>query len=369
MNTTPDPSSSDAIEAVAAAWLARQDGEAWTADDDQALHAWLNHHTAHRVAWLRLHAAWQRADQMRSLPTLARSEVRSEAGIPAPVSAPASGHARSHAAAWTAPRRATRWAGLVMAAALLLGGGLLWRAAVFTNGEERYATSVGGVEAITLADGSRVTLNTRTRARALINEQERKVWLEEGEAFFEVQPDPARPFVVAAGNDRITVLGTKFSVRHEGNRTQVTVLEGRVRLDRGDTGKADVKTPARAAAPAEPPQANHDVAAVPTLMASNDAAISQAGGVLVMNKTPEQVQQHLSWRQGRLAFDQMTLAEIASEFNRYNRRPMVVEGAAAELRLGGSFDAHNAEGFARLMHEGFGLKVDVDNQRIRLSSP
>ena len=91
---------------------------------------------------------------------------------------------------------------------------------------------MGGREAVTLADGSRVTLNTRTRGRALVNEQERRFWLEEGEAYFEVAHDPARPFVVMAGKDRVTVLGTRFSVRYEDGRTEVTVLEGRVRLDR-----------------------------------------------------------------------------------------------------------------------------------------
>jgi transmembrane sensor len=167
-----------------------------------------------------------------------------------------------------------------------------------------------------------------------------------------VQHDPTRPFVVAAGADRITVLGTKFNVRHEAGRTQVVVLEGRVRLDGPPAPKA-------AARPVAEP--------APTIATRNDAVVSQSGGVLVMAKTAEQVQHELSWREGRLVFDQTSLADIAAEFNRYNRKQMVVEGEAAALRLGGSFDAHNAEGFARLVHEGFGLRLSTDNEYIRLS--
>jgi transmembrane sensor len=317
------------IEQAAAAWLARRDSGQWTSGDQQAFDAWLGEATAHRVAWLRLQAAWQQADQMQAL----HREPEGK-GIEAP------------RLARRAPRAA--WA---FAAVAALAIGLAWFTLRTPSGVEQYATPVGGQEAVTLADGSRVTLNTRTRARALINDVERKVWLDEGEAFFEVQHDPARPFVVAAGNDRVTVLGTKFSVRHEGGRTQVTVLEGRVRLDRAE--------PAARNKPADP---------APTLMTRNEAALSQSGSLLVMAKTPEQVQRDLSWREGRLVFDHMTLGEIAAEFNRYNRRQMLVEGEAASLRLGGSFDAHNIDGFARLVHEGFGLKVQSDGERIRLSS-
>jgi transmembrane sensor len=330
-----NPQRHESIDTAAAAWLAQQDSGRWSPDDERALQHWLNQDTAHRVAWLRLRNAWQRAEQMQLLPPARGNEPASPGALP------------SRATTWF--QRRARWAAAAVAVTVVSVLALVWVGGLVPQGEQRFNTPVGGLEAITLSDGSRVTLNTHTRARALINEQERRVWLDEGEAFFEVQHDPARPFVVAAGADRITVLGTKFSVRHEGSRTQLTVLEGRVRLDRNEAAKPDKP-------------------AAPTVVTRNDAVVSQAGSVLVMAKSPEQVQQTLSWRQGRLAFDQQTLGEIAAEFNRYNRKQIVVEGDAAGLRLGGSFDAHNVEGFARLVHEGFGLQLDVQGERIRLSS-
>jgi transmembrane sensor len=324
----------ETVEATAAEWLARRDAGSWGADDECCLQAWLDEATTHRIAWLRLNVAWERADQMHALPAAAAEGVSTTPS----------------AQAWSNERRRSRsrkpWAAAAVVLAVLGLGWFGWSA---VPGEERYTTAVGGLEAIVLADGSRVTLNTHTRARALVNRRERKVWLEEGEAFFEVRPDPALPFVVAAGGDRITVLGTKFSVRREGNRTQVTVLEGRVRLDRADSPGAKGKV-------------------IPTIASGNDSAVLQAGSVLVVAKTAEQVQHELSWRQGRLVFDQKTLAEIAAEFNRYNHKQVWVEGEAASLRLGGSFDAHNVEGFARLVHEGFGLNLRIDGNALRLSS-
>jgi len=152
--------------------------------------------------------------------------------------------------------------------------------------------------------------------------------------------------VITAGKDKITVLGTRFSVRHVGGRTEVTVVEGKVRLDLAQAGGAP---------------------AVPVVMTGNEAALADDGSVLVISRTPEQVANELSWRKGQIAFDQKTLTEVALEFNRYNRLQLVVEGEAASLRLSGNFDAQNVEAFARLAHEGLGLRVRRDADRIVLS--
>lgn len=330
-----------AIEAEAAAWLARRDAaEQWNDADEQALQAWTVQSPAHRVAWLRLDAAWQRTAR---LPAVAATS----ACVPdaAAMGNIASGAGRVARLRVRYRRRAI--VGWALAASLALGIGVAWILRLYPLGVERYATEVGGREAVMLADGSRVTLNTRTRGRALVNEHERRFWLDEGEAYFEVEHDPSRPFVILAGQDRVTVLGTKFSVRHEDGRTEVTVVEGRVRLDRAAIGGTPV---------------------TPVVMERNkEAAITQAGSVLVLDRSAEQVQDDLSWRQGQLAFERLTLAEVAAEFNRYNRTQLVVEGTAADLRVSGNFDAQNVEGFARLAHEGFGLRVAKDGDSIILT--
>jgi len=334
-----DTSRHRAIEVQAAEWLARRDAaERWTDADEQALQAWIAESVAHRVAWLRLGAAWQRTDRMPALSALPAAAPFEALDEPPPVDAESA-------------RRATRWwtvAGAALAAALVLAIGAPWVIKQLGPREgQRYATEVGGREAVSLADGSRVILNTSTRGRAVVNDRRRHFWLEQGEAYFEVAHDPKRPFVITAGDDTITVLGTRFSVRHVEGRTEVTVVEGRVRVDLARSGGS---------APA-----------TPVVVTGNESVIAERGSVLVIGRTEGQVASELSWRQGQISFDQKTLGEIALEFNRYNRVQLVVEGEAANLRLSGNFDTGNVEAFARLAHEGLGLRVERDGDRIVLS--
>jgi transmembrane sensor len=346
-----------AIEAQAAQWLARRDAaERWGEADEEALQAWLAESAAHRVAWLRLGAAWRRTERMPALAAVDGGEMderstvagepESEEGV---TSAPA-GAGRRRASAEAATRQRPRrrallaFATAAVVAAVLVAG--TWMALGLRQPEgARYATSVGAREAVLLADGSRVTLNTNTRGRAVVDEKRRGFWLDEGEAYFEVAHDPNRPFVIMAGKDKITVLGTRFSVRHAHGRTEVTVVEGRVRLDLDRASGAP---------------------AVPVVVTGNEAALVDTGSVLVITKTPDQVASELSWRKGQIAFDQKTLSEIALEFNRYNHVQLVVKSSAANLRLSGNFDAENVMAFTRLAHEGLGLRVVQDGDRIVL---
>lgn len=312
------------IEAQAAEWLIRQDGERWSDAQQQALDRWLDVSTAHRVAYLRLAQAWSQAGRLGAL----RRD--------APVAA--------------APRRRGRghWrlaAGLLLALGLATTGALLRE----PDDEAAYSAARGMRKEVELADGSRLTLNTDTRLRTTVDARQRHVWLERGEAFFEVAHDAQRPFVIEAGDQRITVLGTKFSVRLDDGHVQVQVLEGRVRMQ------------ARKGLPGQP--------AASAVLAGNEMALADAQQVLVAQRTAEQLSNALSWRQGRLVLDQMTLEQAAGEFNRYNRVQLIIaDPALAQLRIGGSFELGNVEAFSRLLQEGFGLKVQTVGEKISISS-
>ena len=328
----PNSINHEEVEAQASAWLAKQDHAGnWTQEDELALQAWLARRTAHRVAWLRLRQTWVRADQMRRLPREALTDRR---GPMAPVS----------------PRRPVRRLGAALACAcvLALSGALAWRAGMEGQDEVRFVTAVGARQEVTLEDGSNVLLNTRTHARVVINDRERKFWLDEGEAFFEIKHDPLHPFIVTAGRDRITVLGTKFSVRHEGGRTQVIVAEGRVAVDRAD---APIRQGARSS----------------TTLLRNDSAVSEMGKVLVTRGTQQLTEQELSWREGVIEFDNKSLQQVAAEFNRYNRRQLVVKSDAGALLVSGRMEAHNVDGFVRLVHTGFDVVVRAEDDQIYLS--
>jgi len=307
-----------AIEEKAAAWLARQDSGEWSPADQAALDAWIEEDMANRVAFLRLQSAWSRADRLAALRGSNYSARPSRLLI-------------------------GRMAAGLAALALALGGG--FGVIKLAQPGHAYSTEIGGHATVPLRDGTRVELNTDTRLRTSISADHRTVWLDRGEAYFEVAHDPAHPFVVYAGPRRITVLGTKFLVRREGEGVEVAVVEGRVRVD--------------------PMRQEH---AKPAVLTRGDLALAKGEATLLAPPSIQKVETELSWREGMLVFDHSTLADAVSEFNRYNRRKLVVQGdAAAKVRIGGSFEAENIDAFARLLQQAFGLNVEDHGEEIVIS--
>lgn len=199
-----------------------------------------------------------------------------------------------------------------------------------------------------LSDGSRVELNTHTELRAQVDPSLRHVWLDKGEAFFDVKPDPAHPFVIHAGDHKVVVLGTKFSVRQERERLEVAVLEGKVRVE------------PMVAKPGRPP----------VIVQGGGLLYSKPAGTLVAVNAQDKVRRSLSWRHGTLEFDQSTLADVAAQFNRYNEKQLVLmDTETAHMRVGGSFDAVGVDAFARLLATGFNLRVETHGDQIRVSQP
>jgi transmembrane sensor len=318
----------DEIEMMAAAWLAREDRDLAPGEAAE-LEQWLGASTLNRVAYLRLKASWQRADRLSALKQPAASVAESSGFL---------------AAFWAGLLARPRLVGAVAAALLLVAGGSGWQ--VWRGPSEQiFATAVGKMQAVRLADGSRMELNTNTRVRTEVTAARRVVTLDSGEAYFDVVHDAARPFVVYAGNRRITDLGTKFSVFRNGDDVRVTVQEGRVKVDVLDRPAVDAPVVA---------EAGHTV-------------MAKGSETLVFAKPETGITSDLAWRSGMLVFNQETLAEAADQFNRYNSRKIVVEGKARRIRIGGSFKADNVEVFVLLLHRGFGLSVDNQGTRIVVS--
>jgi transmembrane sensor len=310
--------SAEQDEATAAEWLARED-RGLTVEEQAALDAWLSGSSLNRVAYLRLKAAWQRADRLAALKT------------PLP--------ARPQPRIWNRPVAAA------MAASLLLAAGAGWFFFQHSSSAgQDYATGIGEHQAVRLADGTQIELNTNTRLHAEVTGMRRIVTLESGEAYFDVVHDAVRPFTVNAGNRRITDLGTKFSVFRKDDDVRVVVKEGRVQVEQ-------IGQPL----------------AVPVVAQAGREVISKGSETLLTSKPDEEISNELSWRRGVLVFNQQALADVAEQFNRYNRRHIEVAGSARNIRIGGSFKADNVDVFVTLLHRGFGLSVNQQGDRILVS--
>lgn len=329
-----DMESSIAIEDRAAAWLTQRDSGEWTDADRHALEKWLGASIAHEVAFIRLEAAWSAADRLQAFgPGVTPGDVPSANTWHLPPTSHVSPRATKH----------SRRTFLTVAAgiALAIGAASTW---YLQMRGPVYRTAVGGLASVPMQDGSRVTLNTDSEIRLAVNQRERAIELDRGEAFFEVAPDPHRPFVVKAGYQRITAVGTKFSVRRSGrNMVQIVVTEGKVRVDGNSSSE-------------------------PVLLGAGGVARSSTDGLLVQPGGPSKADEYLSWRTGFLVFREVSLAEAVAEFNRYNERKLLVrDPAIVSIPVSGRFRTTNFEAFVRLVQNGFAVRAESSPEGIVLT--
>lgn len=147
---------------------------------------------------------------------------------------------------------------------------------------------IGATCQLQLADGSRIWLNASASLAypTQFAESSRQVRLE-GEAFFEVAPDPGKPFEVAAANSVVRVLGTKFNIANDPSKgiTHTTLFEGVVKVDKGA----------------------HSVVLNPGWQATTDAKTAQ----IVTGKAP--IGEVAAWRTGYFRFNDHTIEEVMDQ--------------------------------------------------------
>jgi transmembrane sensor len=100
-------------------------------------------------------------------------------------------------------------------------------------------------------------------------------------------------------------------------------------------------------------------------LVAGDVAHIRGNDVIVHSKSIAAVEQQLSWRQGYLSFDKTTLADAVAEFNRYNKRKIVIaDPSIAAIRIGGHFRATNTAGFLRLISSDFAIALDESPDQV-----
>jgi transmembrane sensor len=318
-------SDDDLIEARASRWLAARDSGAATPLETAEFKQWLDADIRHRVAYLRLEGSWRRADRLREARPLDRAIDADLLAHPAP---------------------RVRWPVALAAsfALALLGGLWLYQEHL---GWQPYETRIGGFSRIVLEDGSVIDLNTDSEIRVRLRTDRREVKLLRGEGRFQVAPDKARPFTVAAADAAVRAVGTAFTVRlRDSEQVDVLVSEGKVAVQ------------------------SARVQHTPPLNAG-EAAVVLPDSVSVSRVEPQLLARRLAWTSGRLEFRGETLGEAVQEFNRYNRRQIrLADASLAALRVGGSFGATDPESFAGALGSAFRLRVAPgNNEEIVLQTP
>lgn len=325
--------------AEASAWIVTLHGPERTAAVERGFQRWLAESPTHQYAFEHATETWSRT----------RATVRRSAQVD--ISIPGSSDERP-------PRERSTRTVLAIAASLVVAAIGIW---LYVQQPE-LRTSVGERRTIVLDDGTQVTLNTATRMTVDYDSHRRHVRLQSGEAFFEVAKRSQWPFVVTAGDREVTALGTSFLVRRDSARTAVTLLEGKVQVTSPVRDGGEVASPLAVAVEQMPTNAQPS-GAITLVPGQRIVFAEQAPPVL---DRPE-VQKLTAWQQGLVNIDDLTLAEAVQEMNRYSTLQLVVEGAAADIRVSGVFRVTDSENLAQAVALTHGLEMRKEGRRIVLS--
>ena len=317
------------IEEAAADWVARRDSGELDAQGSAEFDDWLRASPAHRAAFDLYENLWSDFDALSSRPK------------PIPAAAPANDESDSRFS-----RRGAIAAGLALA---VISGATFAGFRFWSQSEpETYATAIGEQRAITLADSSRVTLNTDTSLVQEFSTNERRLVLERGEALFEVAHDPARPFVVMTPAGSVTAVGTKFRIRLTADgQLDVLVTEGRVLVARQGAA-ANVRR------------------ASPEAISAGQQLRTDAGQIEVAQVTREESNRELAWRQGDVVFAGEPLSRAAAEMQRYSATRIEVDPAVAHYSVGGYFRTNDVEAFLQTVEQAFPVRVIRGQGEVRL---
>lgn len=193
-----------------------------------------------------------------------------------------------------------------------------------------YLTPTGDIRQVTLPDGSRMVLNTRSAVDLSFDADERVVKLRDGDVWIETTHGDPRPFVVQTSDGRLRALGTRFVVSRRDQGTQLVVLQSAV---------------------AARPHERSDEETVPqgqqVWMNSSglfDRAAAEPGAG--------------EWAHGYLVVENARLADVAQTLSRYRAGRLAVAPAIADRRVTGTFPLADTNAALDVMARSLSVHVD-----------
>lgn len=265
------PDDDAGVDRQAAEWFALLLDDGATPIDRANFRAWLERDPAHAAAYAELERLWLGAS---ALPEATRPASQSR-------------------------RKVLKSGG---ALAVLATGGVA-SAVYLRPAAADYRTGVGETARFILPDRSIAELSTASAISLNFASGQRRVILQEGEAFFTVAPETGRPFVVDCGELTSKALGTQFSVgTHDGN-IAVSVAQHTVRVSS--------------------PRQAQDV--------REGQSVLYANGLLSVPIQTD-VGRQVSWRDGKLVFISTPFKDVVATLTRWRRGKMIVMDSALARR-------------------------------------
>lgn len=299
------------IDEAAFRWVARLDQDGSEPGLLSDLNSWLAEDPRHEGAYLRAQALWLRLDRA--------SQAEAE---------------HIHPPVLSRRRVLTGAAGAALAASMAGAWVLL--------DDKHVETEIGEIRHVPLQDGSVADLNTQSSVRVTMAKEVRRVRLSQGEAWFHVEHDPNRPFVVESGLVRVRAVGTAFSVRRYDHGAEVLVSEGIVEVWVSGAESAAIR-----------------------LQAGEKAMVQERQPIQPEVAEAAEIDRKLAWRSGKIDLAGETLGEAAAEFNRYNLKEMIVkQPSLVQKRFYGVFRTDDPEGFAKAVRSSLNVPVEITKDSI-----
>ena len=308
------PGKSQPLRAEVVEWLMRLDAAPQDATLRAQFEAWLAESDRRRAAYAVVEPVWRLSADLA--PPSAQATVASL------------GDARR-------PTRPWRRAAVATFGALAAGLALYFLPVLQLHLQADHLTGVAEQRDVVLDDGSKVALDAGSAIAVRYVAARREIELLSGQAFFEVTPNRARPFVVTADGVTVTVTGTAFSVATAASGVTVSVQSGSVDVaDRTGTRLAT------------------------SLVRGDRVQVSREGRVAKGQVVADDV---ASWRDRRLVVYDMPVREVVEQLGRYRRGTIVFgDGAIAGRLVTGMIDLRRpAEALQALVDLQQGSLIEI----------
>jgi transmembrane sensor len=306
------------VQAEAAAWVARLDGQAPAAGERATFDDWIGRSPAHAAAYEEALRTWRDLAAMRG-----NEQYRALLGEP------------TLRERMVSLLRAPRWAAIAAGSAVVVAIvwlGLALDAFPFLHPPTQVTTQVAEVRELALPDGTRVVLGADSTLSFTVTAKSRRATVVGGDAYFAVAHDSTRPFTVSIDDVQVRVVGTQFEIRRRSGEVTVAVAEGLVDVSRKDISGETVRL-----GRGEALTARSDVRIVHAIETSDIAA----------------------WRSGRLVYDNAELRDVVADANRYARSRIVIADRQLErLRVTTSFRTSQIDGMIETLQAALPLVAE-----------
>ena len=245
------------------------------------------------------------------------------------------------------PMHARPWSNVIRIAAMVMFVlGVAWLFYFYSsqNTGSEMITVKSETETLTdtLPDGSVVILNKRSSIsypQEFENTGSRQVTLN-GEAFFDVQPDKTKPFIIKVNDVTVTVVGTSFNIKSNNKETEVIVETGIVKVDKA--GKEVRLNP------------------------SERVTVLKEGTGLVKQKNKDELYDY--YRTKKFVCNETPLWKLVETLNEAYGSNIVVERESLnDLSLTTTFDQQPLPGILKIIEITFDIKVEQKGDKITLN--